>query len=357
MKTLVENYRQQTLRSQSLLVGVLLVLLFIFFILDLALGSVAIPFEEIISIVLGGEGPNLAWKNIILKIRLPQAITAVLAGSALALGGLHMQTLFHNPLAGPSILGITAGASLGVATVMLASGSAISLFSIAGIEGLGSWLIVTAAVLGSGLILSIVLTIALRVRDNVVVLIVGIMIGNLTIALVSIWQYFSEPEQIQAYLIWTFGSLGGVTSAHLRVLSFCVCLGILLSFPLIKSLNALLLGENYANSLGISIQRVRLSIIVITSLLAGSITAFCGPIGFIGIAVPHLARSLLNTSDHRILVPAVCLAGAVLMLFCDMLAKLPGSQATLPINAVTALIGAPVVIGVILKRQNLRGAF
>ena len=344
------------LRQTLLLVGLLVTLLLVF-VIDLTLGSVAIPVKKVLQIILTGESGNVAWNNIITQIRVPQAITAVLAGSALSLGGLHMQTLFRNPLAGPSILGITAGASLGVAIVMLASGSIISIFSLLDTGFVGSWFIVLAAILGSALVLALVLVISLRIRDNIIVLIVGIMIGNLTIALVSIWQYFSEPEQIQEYLMWTFGSLGGVTQKHLMVLSICVGVGILGSFMLTKTLNTLLLGENYAQSLGLTVKRARLLIILVTSILAGSITAFCGPIGFVGIAVPHLTRSLFNSSDHRLLVPASAILGSILMLVCDIIAKVPGSSATLPINAVTALIGAPVVILVIIQRKNLRASF
>lgn len=342
---------------QTLLLGGSLLVLLLVFVTDLTLGSVSIPFKKVLLIIFTGESGNFAWNNIITQIRVPQAITAVLAGSALSLGGLHMQTLFRNPLAGPSILGITAGASLGVAVVMLTSGTVISIFSLLNTGFLGSWVIVTAAIMGAALVLLLVLVISLRIRDNIIVLIVGIMIGNLTVAMVSIWQYFSEPEQIQEYLMWTFGSLGGVTQKHLMVLSVCVGIGILGSFMLTKTLNTLLLGENYAQSLGLTVKRARLLIILNTSILAGSITAFCGPIGFVGIAVPHLTRSLFNSSDHRLLVPASVILGSILMLICDIIAKVPGSNVTLPINAVTALIGAPVVILVIIQRKNLRASF
>lgn len=356
-KTNIQQQISKPALRQNLMLAGLLLLLGLVFSLDLTLGSVAIPLSKIIQVLTGGDSGNFAWNNIIHQIRVPQAITAVLAGAALSLGGLHMQTLFRNPLAGPSVLGITSGASLGVAIVMLASGSVVSIFSLANAGFLGSWAIVVAAVVGAALILGLVLLISLRIRDNVVVLIVGLMVGNVTIALVSVWQYFSEPEQIQEYLIWTFGSLGGVTQKHLSVLATCVGIGVFCSFVLTKTLNILLLGENYAQSLGLTVSRARILIILVTSLLAGSITAFCGPIGFVGIAVPHLTRSLLNTSDHRLLVPACGILGAALMLICDIIAKVPGSHLTLPINAVTALIGAPVVIFVILQRKNLRASF
>lgn len=327
------------------------------FILDIALGSVAIPVKEVIKILSGAESQSAAWEAIILKIRLPRTITAVLVGTALSIGGLQMQTLFRNPLAGPSVLGITAGASLGVAAVMLAAGSVTTIFSIRELGIGGSWLIIMAATLGAAFVLIIILGISFKIRDNVVMLIVGIMVANITIAFVSIWQYFSDPEQIQEYILWTFGSLGGVSNQQLGALSIIVIIGIVFSFFLSKTLNALLLGENYAQSMGLNIKRSRVLIIGVTSLLAGAITGFCGPIGFVGIAVPHLARSIFNTSDHRVLIPTCVLIGGILMLICDIISQVPGSQTVLPVNAITALIGSPVVIWVIVKRRNLKASF
>ncbi len=299
----------------------------------------------------------MAWVNIIYKIRLPKAITALLAGAALSVGGLQMQTLFRNPLAGPSVLGVTAGASLGVAIVMLSSGTVTSLYAIQQLAQASGWIIVLASTLGAAVVLLLILLVSFRVNDNIVLLIVGIMIGNVTLSLVSIWQYFSAPEQVKDYLLWTFGSLSGVTPAHLSILIPLVLAGLVLVFFSAKWLNGMLLGENYARSLGLPVGRARILIIVTTSLLAGSITGFCGPIGFVGIAVPHLTRSLLNTSDHRMLVPGTCLVGATVMLFCDMIAQLPGYTTTLPINAVTALIGSPVVIWIIMQRRNISANF
>ena len=339
------------------LIFLLLGLVIILFFLDLLLGSVRIPLETVWEILLGNEAVSQSSANIIYKFRIPKACTAILAGAALSVGGLQMQTLFRNPLAGPSVLGITSGASLGVAVVMLAGGSAISMFAI-GANSMGrSGLIILASTLGAALILLIVLALSIRIRDNTVILILGIMMGFITTALVSIWQYFSEPSQIQDYLIWTFGSLHGVTDSSLILLSIAVLLGIFMTFLNAKSLNMLLLGEAYARSMGLRIHRARSLIIVTTSLLAGAVTAFCGPIGFVGIAVPHLTRALLRTTDHRVLIPSTCLAGAIIMLVCDIIAQLPGSSIALPINAVTALIGAPVVIGVILNRRNLKSSF
>ncbi|HAS43201.1 MAG TPA: iron ABC transporter [Microscillaceae bacterium] len=325
--------------------------------IDTSVGSSYIPFQATLRILLGMSPEQEVWQNILYKIRIPRTITAALAGIALSISGLQMQTLFRNPLAGPSVLGITSGASLGIALVILGSGSALNVYTLQKLGIGGSWLLIGAAVIGSALVFLLIMLLASRIRDNVVLLILGIMIGNITVAIVSVWQYFSQPEQVQDFILWTFGSFGGITSDQLTLFSAIVLVGVALSLLISKPLNTLLLGENYAQSMGISIQRVRLLIIAITSILAGSITAFVGPIGFIGIAVPHLTRSLFNTSNHKILIPNCGLIGAILMLLCDIVAKLPGSQSTLPINAITALIGAPVVIAVIMKQRNLGKAF
>lgn len=327
------------------------------FVLSLALGSVDIPIESIVQILLGGDVSREAWQKIVINIRIPRAVTAILAGSALSVGGLQMQTLFRNPLAGPSVLGITAGASLGVAIVMLAAGTITSIFAIQQLSALGSWFIVIAASIGSAAVLLLILLISIKVRDNVTLLIIGLMIGNITIAMVSIWQYFSQPEQIQDYLIWTFGSLGGVPLNQLWILALVALAGGGIALVLSKPLNGLLLGENYARSMGLSVMSTRIWIIVSTSLLAGGITAFCGPIGFVGIAVPHLTRSLFGTNDHRVLIPGTLLMGAILMLACDIIAQVPGSTTTLPISAVTSMVGSPVVIWVIIQRKNLQASF
>lgn len=327
------------------------------FLLNLALGSVDIPLPDILHMLSGGEPREPAWQKILINIRLPRAVTAILAGSALSVAGLLMQTLFRNPLAGPSVLGITAGASLGVAVVMLAGGTITTIFAIQQLSIMGSWLIILAASIGSAAVLLLILLISVKVRDNVTLLIIGLMVGNMTIALVSIWQYFSRPEQIQDYLIWTFGSLGGVPLSQLWMLGVLTLAGGGMALILSKSLNGLLLGENYARSMGLSVSKARIWIIVSTSLLAGGITAFCGPIGFVGIAVPHLTRSLLGTNEHRVLVPGTLLMGAMLLLGCDVIAQMPGSTATLPISAVTSMVGSPVVIWVIIQRKNLQASF
>ena len=334
----------------------LLALLFVGMVLHLTMGSVAIPPSAVWDFVNGNQIQG-SFATILREIRLPRALTAIAAGLGLAISGLLMQTLFRNPLAGPSVLGITSGASLGVAIIMLAFGNVAGTFAIQQLGLTGSWLIIVAASLGSGAIMFLIMVLALYVRDHVTLLIIGIMVGYLTIALVSIWQFFSAPEQIQDYLIWTFGSLGGTTLSQLKILIPVVALGALLVFFLMKPLNALLLGEDYARSVGIEIRRARFWIIVATSVLAGSITAFCGPIGFVGIAVPHLVRGLLGTNNHRQLVPFTMLMGAVVLIFCDIVAKWPGSSSSLPISAITSLLGAPVVIWIILRRRSMQSAF
>jgi len=348
---------QSSFHSRRLIIIGLSVLAVLFFLLDIMLGSVSIPFREVTRIVFLGESDTTAWLFIVEKIRLPKAVTAIIVGCGLSVSGLQMQTLFRNPLAGPSELGITAGAGLGVAAVMLTSGSTASIYAIRQLGVSGSWLIVVMASLGAALVLSMVLLIAGRIKDNVILLIVGVMVGTITVSVISIWQYFSQPEELQEYILWTFGSLGGIVQYHLYVLSGVVIVGLLIAFSSSKALNAMLLGENYARSMGLTVGKTRFIIMASTSLLTGSITAFCGPIGFVGIAIPHITRSLLGTSDHRILIPCCCLVGTVLMLICDIISQMPGTQTVLPINVVTSLLGAPVVIWVIVSRNNLRSSF
>ena len=337
--------------SKVRLAGLLLLLL-LAFLLDISVGSVKIPLGDVFRILFSSSGDD-TWKFIVEKIRVPKACTAVLAGCGLSVSGLQMQTLFRNPLADPSVLGITAGASLGVAMVMLAGGSIATLFAIRELGVSGSLLITVAACLGAGLIMVVVLLLSGRLRDNVLMLIIGIMIGSITTSIISIWQYFSAPEEVKDYLLWLFGSLGGVTGGQLLILGTVTILGLIMAWLSSKMLDALLLGENYARRMGLNPQRARLIIICSSSLLAGSITAFCGPIGFVGIAVPHITRQLFRTSSHRILVPACCLIGTLLLLLCDVLSQLPGNQTALPINIITALIGSPVVITLLLRQKNI----
>ncbi|MEZ4670993.1 MAG: iron ABC transporter permease [Anaerolineae bacterium] len=335
----------------ALLAGVVAV-----FLLSLAVGSVSIPLADILKILLGGEPARATWSTIVLDFRLPKALTALLAGAALGVSGLQMQTLFRNPLADPFVLGVSSGASLGVALVVLSIGTTGALL-LAGLGLTGDFGITLAAVLGAALALLLVISVASRVQSVMTLLILGLMFGYATGALVSLLMYFSIAERIQAYISWTFGSFGGVTWRQMPIFLPVILTGLVSAFLLSKPLNALLLGEGYARSMGLNVKRARLAIITSTALLAGTVTAFCGPIGFLGLAVPHLCRALLGTSDHRALIPATVMLGGALALLADLIAQVPGSQIVLPLNAVTALIGAPVVVWVILRRRNLRETF
>ncbi|MEH2078691.1 MAG: iron ABC transporter permease [Nostoc sp.] len=330
---------------------IILISLILAFLLDLALGSVDIPVNEVIKILLGQEAEKVAWTHIILKFRLPKALTAILAGAALGVSGLQMQTLFKNPLAGPFVLGISSGASLGVALVVLtASVTTPTLLADLGI--ISDFGLVIAASLGAASVLGMMLVVSRRVQDTMTLLILGLLFGYATSAIVSILLQFSSKERIQSYIMWTFGSFAGVTWKQLVVLIPVIVLSLLGAVLQSKSLNTLLLGESYARSLGLTVQKTRFSIITSASILAGAITAFCGPIAFLGVAIPHLCRGLFNTSDHRILIPSVTMMGAILALFADLFSQLAVSQMVLPLNAVTALIGTPVVTWVILRRNS-----
>lgn len=330
--------------------------LFGVFSLNIGLGSVNIPLHRVWDALLGFS-ENSTDITIVREIRLPRAITAVLAGVGLAISGLLMQTLFRNPLAGPSVLGINSGASLGVGLLVLAGGSAHHFLELGNVTALGSWSLIISSMLGSAAVLFVVLLLSYRLSDPVTVLVLGIMIGNLTFAIVSIWQYFSEPGRIKDFMIWSFGDLGGVSSAQLPYLTLAIGAGTLLAFALIRELDRFLLGETYARSMGSDIERTRIGTILATSILTGSITAFCGPVGFIGIAIPHMTRALLRTSKHGSTMTGCLLLGPSILLLCDVVAKMPGYSSTLPISAVTSLIGAPLVIAVILRRKELGRSF
>ncbi|MEP1489654.1 MAG: iron ABC transporter permease [Algibacter sp.] len=319
------------------------------FFINISLGSITIPNSEIIKSFFQPLD-NTSWQHIIIDYRLPKAFTAIIVGSGLGISGLMMQTLFRNPLAGPFVLGITSGASLGVALTIM--GASIFGGFLAGIL-ISKWSIVIAASLGSFLVLLAVVTVSTRIRDTMAILIIGLMFGSITSAVVSVLSYFSSAEELQQYTFWGFGSLGNLTWKELLVLFIIYLLGIAISLRSIKALNTLLLGDNYAQSLGLNIKKSRLLIIISTSLLAGTITAFVGPIAFIGLAIPHMTRQLFNTSNHKILLPAVFLFGAIVMLICDTIAQLPTSDYTLPINAITSLIGAPVVIWLLVRKRKI----
>ena len=318
--------------------------------MNISFGSVNIPFKEVMAVLYNGETSNESWRYIIMEYRLPKAITSILAGSGLAVSGLLMQTMFRNPLAGPYVLGLSSGASLGVALVIMGA----SLFGgIASDFLLSSWGLVVASSAGSVLVLLAVMVASIRLKDTMAILIIGLMFASLTSAVVSVLSYFSPASQLQQYVFWSFGSVGNLGWNEVGVLSLFWVLGIFIAVSCIKNLNSLLLGEQYAKSLGMSINRNRALLIISTSLLAGSITAFAGPIAFVGLAVPHLIRQVIPANDHRILLPAVILGGAVLMLLCDLVAQLPGSDYTLPINAITSIVGAPVVIWLLVRKRKL----
>jgi cobalamin transport system permease protein len=324
--------------------------LLLLFMANISLGSVAIPLDEILKSISGGSTTNPSWAYIVNQYRLPKAITAILVGSGLGVSGLLMQTLFRNPLAGPFVLGLSSGASLGVAILILGAGS---FGGFLGTFLMSQWSLVIASAMGSFLVLLAVLAVTLRIKDTMAILIIGLMFGSVTSAVVAVLSYFSNAEKLQQYIFWSFGSLGNQSWQAVLILFCCVMLGLMLAIISAKSLNALLLGENYAKSMGIHIRRITFLLIVSTSILAGSITAFAGPIAFVGLAVPHIARQWITVSDHRILLPSVMLLGGIVMLICDMLAQIPFSEYTLPINAITSLVGAPVVIWLLVRKKKL----
>jgi len=339
-------------KQKALLFGVLIFLLFIAFILDIFLGSVNIKPVEVLNALFNDSGSDI--ETIIMKFRLPKAITALIVGIALSLSGLQMQTVFRNPMAGPYVLGVSSGAGLGVAIIILGFSP---VFIPGNLIGFGNWILVASAWAGAGAVMLLIMIISSRVKDIMTILILGIMLASGISAVVSIMQYFSSETMLKAYVIWTMGSLGNLSSGQLKVLIISVSFGVLLSIISIKMLNALLLGENYAKSIGLNVTFSRALIFSCTSILAGSVTAFCGPIGFIGIAVPHIARNIFKTSDHTILVPATILTGGIIMLVSDIISQLPGSENMLPVNSVTSLIGIPVVIWIILRNKRTSPLF
>lgn len=331
-----------------LFIGILIV---VFLILNIAIGSIAIPLEDTFRILFGDTTLSEVEKNIILRSRLPQAITAIVAGAGLAISGLQMQTVFHNPLAGPSVLGISNGASLGVALVVLMSGS-IGGVALSSTGMMGNAVISFAAIIGSLAVMTLILWISQRVQGNVTLLIIGVMIGYVATAIIGVLKYFSVEEDIRAYVVWGLGSFSKVSANQINLFVLLMVILIPLSMLLIKSMNLLLLGEQYASNLGLNIKRARTWIICCSGVLVAIVTAYCGPIMFLGLAVPHLCRAIWRTSDHRILMPAVMLTGAALALICNLIARMPGFEGALPINSVTALVGAPIVASVLFKKNS-----
>ncbi len=323
---------------------------------NLLIGSVAIPMGDMLRILAGqGEGVDEIFRNIILKSRLPQALTAMAAGAGLAVSGLQMQTLFRNPLAGPSVLGISSGASLGVACVVLVSGMGGHALSSLGY--FGDVALTVAAIAGSMAVMALIAALSRMVRGHVTLLIIGVMIGYIANAVIGVLKFFSVEEDIRAYVIWGLGSFARVSGNQVGIFTVAMAVLVPLSMLLVKSLNILMLGDHYARNLGLNIHRARGWVIASAGVLIAVVTAYCGPVMFLGLAVPHLCRGLLATSDHRYLMPASALVGAALALLCSLIARMPGFEGVLPINSVTALIGAPVVIWVLFRRRQSKNQF
>ncbi len=325
--------------------------IFLFFFLNLVLGSVSIPLRAVWNILWGTGNESVIWQNIIWKSRVPQALTALVAGAGLSVSGLQMQTVFRNPLAGPSVLGISSGASMGVAFVVLLSGS-LGGVALSKLGFMGEIALTIAAIAGSLSIMALFVFVSQKVRGNVTLLIIGVMIGYIANAVIGVLKFFSVEEDIRAYVIWGLGSFARVSGDQMT-LFICIMVVLLpLSFLLVKTLNLLLLGDAYARNLGLNIKRARLLVITCSGVLVAIVTAYCGPIIFLGLAVPHLCRGMFRTSDHRILMPASLLAGASLALVCNLIARMPGFEGALPVNSVTALVGAPVVMSVLFNRRR-----
>ncbi|WZL88216.1 iron ABC transporter permease [Salinimicrobium sp. 3283s] len=339
----------QNTRAYTIVLFLLLGATVAAWLLNISLGSVNIPFEEVLAVLFSSEADSTNWHYIIMEYRLPKSFTSILVGSGLAVSGMLMQTLFRNPLAGPYVLGLSSGASLGVALVLM---GATIFGGVAGGIVFSQWGVVIASSLGSLLVLMAVMLASVKLKDTMAILIIGLMFASLTSAVVSVLAYFSPAAQLQQYVFWSYGSVGDLSWNELGILSLFWLFGVMIALFSIKNLNSLLLGEQYARSLGMNIGRNRTVLIISTSILAGSITAFAGPVAFVGMAVPHLIRQVIPVNDHRILLPAVIFGGAILMLLCDTVAQMPGSDYTLPINAVTSLVGAPVVIWLLVRKRK-----
>lgn len=336
--------------NNSLVFSILIFGVVFFFLLNISLGSITIPLKDVYSSLLHGSCSKESWNYIVLNYRFPKAIVSILIGMGLSISGLLMQTLFRNPLAGPYVLGLSSGASLGVAVVILGS----SLLPVSLSEFfLSSFGIIIASSLGSFIVLLSVLVVAKRLRDTMAILIVGLMFGSLTSAIVGCLTYFSSAEQLQKFTFWSLGNLGNLNWNSIGILTICVAIGIFVSIISIKPLNALLLGENYAISLGINYKKTKYIIIFSTSILAGSITAYVGPIAFIGLAVPHISKLVFQTSNHKILFWSTLLFGAIIMLICDSITQIPGTEIILPINAITSIFGAPIVIWLLVRKRKM----
>lgn len=337
--------------SATLWMLVIVAFIILLFFLNLVLGSVSIPLKSVWHILWNTEVELVTWQNIIWKSRLPQALTALAAGAGLAISGLLMQTVFRNPLAGPSVLGISSGASMGVAFVVLLSGS-IGGIALSRLGFMGEIALSIAAVVGSLSVMALIVYVSQKVRGNVTLLIIGVMIGYVANAVIGVLKFFSVEEDIRAYVIWGLGSFSRVSGNQMTVFVLLMAVLIPLSFLLIKTLNLMLLGDGYARNLGLNIKKARLLVITAAGVLTAIVTAYCGPIIFLGLAVPHLGRAVFQTSDHRVLMPAVLFMGAALALVCNLIARAPGFEGALPVNSVTALVGAPVVASVLFRKRK-----
>jgi iron complex transport system permease protein len=331
---------------------VLIIAIVILFLANLFIGSVKIPFDAILGILTGGEVAKKSWEHIVLEVRLPQAITALFTGGGIAVSGLLLQTAFRNPLADSGILGISAGSSLGVAIVILLFGGFIG--NMTGFSLSSSMTVVAGAFVGAALILGVIIAFASVVRNNIMLLIIGIMVGYLTSSVISLLKYWSTSEKVFSYVMWGMGDFSGVSLVQLPFYCITVSVGLILAIVLIKPLNALLLGERYAANLGVNIKKLRFLLLLCAGLLTAVTTAYCGPISFIGLAVPHIARLLLGTSNHNSLLPITILIGAAIALLCNLISVIPGSAGLIPLNAITPIFGAPVIIYVILNQKKIQ---
>ena len=337
--------------SNTILMLLILVSIVVLLFLNLVLGSVSIPFHSVWNIICGNGDEPVTWQNIIWKSRFPQALTALVAGAGLAISGLQMQTVVRNPLAGPSVLGISSGASMGVAFVVLLSGS-LGGVALSKLGFMGEIALSIAAIVGSLSVMALIVYVSQKVKGNVTLLIIGVMIGYVANAVIGVLKFFSVEEDIRAYVIWGLGSFSRVSGNQMMLFVAIMAILIPLSFLLIKTLNLMLLGDGYARNLGLNIKRARLLVITSAGVLTAIVTAYCGPIVFLGLAVPHLCRAIFQTSDHRILMPGVLFVGAALALACNLIARMPGFEGALPVNSVTALVGAPVVASVLFRRRK-----
>ena len=329
----------------------LLLSIILLFVLNLLLGTVKIPVSDVVATLMGSQDVTEITRNIIWSSRVPQALTAMVAGAGLAVSGLQMQTVFRNPLAGPSVLGISNGASLGVACVVLMSGS-LGGVALSRLGYLGDVAMSIAAIIGSLAVMALILYVSQKVKGNVTLLIIGVMIGYLATAVIGVLKFFSAEEDIKAYVVWGLGSFSRVSGNQMILFVILMSILLPLSMLLVKTMNLLLLGDGYARNLGLNIRRARMLVILCSGVLVAIVTAYCGPIMFIGLAVPHLCRAIFRSSDHRILMPGTLLAGASLALLCNLIARMPGFEGALPVNSVTALVGAPVIASVLFRRHQ-----